>query len=91
MPASREDQVLVAWTIVVLAGLIAVELANWYVWRLHYGDGSDAPATGDEGEWFSIAVFFLPVIGFFVWCGGLVVVAGVLRLLEPRKPIGKRL
>jgi len=80
LPSSGKSRIVAAWTIVVAVGLIAVLRLNWTTWTPYY-QGGDEPTHE-----LQIGVeIFLVLGGFLLWCGGLVVVAVVLEVLERRR------
>ena len=83
LSSSGKGRVIAAWTILVAAGLIAVLRLNWTAWTPYY-QGGDEPTHE-----LQIGVEILLVLGgFFVWCGGLVVVALVFEVLGRRRGSG---
>ena len=80
LSGSGKGRVIAAWTILVAAGVIVALVLNWSAWLRYYRTEDD---TSNGIEW-GVAIF-LVLGGFLVWCGGLVVVAVVLEVIEQRR------
>jgi hypothetical protein len=80
LSGSGKGRVIAAWTVLVVAALIAALVLNWTAWMRYYRTEDDTSNGIERG-----VAILLVLGGFLVWCGGLVVIGVVLEVLERRR------